>query len=94
MKLTFEWHAAKAKANIKKHNVSFDEAKTIFGDPFLLTFPDEEHSESEVRFINIGRTPKGKVLVVIHTEREGSIRIISSRTATASERNSYEEGGF
>lgn len=67
---------------------------TIFGDPFLLTFPDEEHSQGEVRFINVGRTPKGKVLIVIHTEREGSIRIISSRTATASERNMYEEGGF
>ena len=92
MKLTFEWHEAKAEKNFRKHNVSFHQAKSVFGDPFLLTFPDIEHSEGEERFVNIGRSSKGDLLIVIHTEREGSIRIISSRRATASERKVYEEG--
>jgi len=74
--------------------VSFDQAKSVFSDPFLLTFPDERHSQHEERFINIGRSSKGDVLIVIHTEREGTIRIISSRKATFSERNIYEEGEF
>lgn len=58
----------------------------------MQTFPDEEHSEEEQRFVNIGRSTQSKILVVIHTEREGKIRIISSRKATASERKFYEEG--
>jgi uncharacterized DUF497 family protein len=62
-------------------------------NPFLLTFPDEGHSQVEERFVNIGRASKGNVLVVVHTERKGSIRIISSRKATATERRVYEEEG-
>ena len=94
MDLTFEWHERKARENLKRHHVSFDQAKSVFSDPFLLTFPDERHSQHEERFINISRSSKGDVLIVIHTEREGTIRIISSRKATFSERNIYEEGEF
>jgi uncharacterized protein len=94
MKLIFEWHEAKAEENLRKHNVNFEQTKTVFNDPFLLTFPDVRHSEVEERFINIGTSSKGDVLIVIHTERQGAIRIISSRKATTSERKTYEEGGF
>ena len=93
LELTFEWHEAKAKENLRKHNISFDQTKTVYNDPFLLTFPDEGHSQVEERFVNIGRSSKGNVLVVVHTERKGSIRIISSRKATATERRVYEEEG-
>ncbi|KAF0120056.1 MAG: hypothetical protein FD151_1786 [bacterium] len=92
MKLTFEWDEAKARENLKKHKVNFDEGKTIFNDPFLLTFPDVESSESEERYINIGLSAKNRVLVLIHTERRGKIRIISCRKAKARERRYYEEG--
>jgi len=92
MKLDFEWNEEKAKVNLKNHKVSFDEAKTVFGDPFLQTFPDVEHSDDEERFVNIGRSANDITLVVIHTERDGKIRIISCRKATASERKFYEEG--
>lgn len=91
MKLTFEWDEAKAKSNIIKHNISFEEGKTIFNDPMLLTFADLEHNAHEKRFINIGLSSAGRVLVLIHTERYGRIRIISCRKATGSERKRYEE---
>jgi uncharacterized protein len=94
MKLTFEWHEEKAKENLRKHKISFAEAKTVFNDPSLITFPDPEHSESEQRYINIGSSSKGRILVVIHTEREANIRIISCRKATTKERRVYEEGNF
>jgi uncharacterized DUF497 family protein len=92
MKLTFEWDEAKARENLKKHKVNFDEGKTIFNDPFLLTFSDVDSSESEERYINIGLSAKNRVLVLIHTERRGKIRIISCRKAKARERRYYEEG--
>ncbi len=92
MELTFEWDEEKAKANLKKHKVSFEEAKTVFNDPFLWTFPDPEHSESEERYINIGRSARGRVLVVIHTERGSNIRLISCCKATANERRAYKQG--
>ncbi len=94
MDLTFEWNEEKAKENLKKHKVSFKEAKTIFNDPFLMTFPDSEHSEDEQRYINIGSSSKGQVLVVIHTEREPNIRIICCRKATTKEMVVYEERAF
>ena len=92
MKLTFEWDEVKARENLRKHKVAFDEGKTIFNDPFLLTFPDIDSSETEERYVNIGSSAKDRVLVLIHTERQGKIRIISCRKATASERRHYEEG--
>ena len=91
MKLTFEWDEVKATANSKKHKITFDEGKTIFNDPFLLTFPDSENSENEERYINIGLSAKGRVLILIHPERQGKIRIVSCRKATAGERRYYEE---
>ena len=92
MKLTFEWDEVKARENLKKHKVAFDEGKTIFGDPFLLTFPDVDSSEVEERYVNIGVSVKDRILVLNHTERQGKIRIISCRKATARERRDYEEG--
>ena len=92
MKLTFEWDEVKARENLKKHKVAFDEGKTIFNDAFLLTFPDLDTSEVEDRYVNIGLSAKDRVLALIHTERQGKIRIISCRKATARERRHYEEG--
>lgn len=94
MELTFEWDAEKAIENFKKHKVSFEEAKTVFGDPFLMTYPDPDHSASEERYVNIGTSSKGHVLVVIHTERGDNSRIISCRKATPTERRAYEEADF
>jgi uncharacterized DUF497 family protein len=92
MKLTFEWDESKAKTNMWKHNVGFDEAKTIFNDPFLLTFPDMDNSDDEERYISIGLSDRDRILVLIHTDRQGRIRIISCRKATTRERRYYEEG--
>jgi len=92
MKLIFEWDEAKAKKNLKKHGVDFDEGKTIFNDPLLLSFPDIGSSEVEERYVNIGLSVRDRVLVLIHTERQGKIRIISCRKAKARERRHYEEG--
>jgi len=92
MKLTFEWDEAKAIENFRKHKVSFDEGKTIFNDPFLFTYPDIDSSETEDRYIDIGLSAKDRMLVLIHTQRQGKIRIISCRKATARERRHYEEG--
>ena len=90
--LLFEWDEVKARENLKRHKVSFDEGKTIFNDPFLFTYPDIDSSEAEERYINIGLSVKNRVLVLIHTERQSKIRIISCRKATARERRHYEEG--
>lgn len=94
MELTFEWDEKKASANFKKHRVSFEEAKTIFNDPLLLTFPDFKHSNGEQRQLSIGLSVQGRVLIVIHTDRGKNIRLISGRKATANERKVYERGNF
>jgi uncharacterized protein len=95
MKLIFEWDANKARSNLNKHKVGFEEAKTLFNDPFLITFPDEYHSKHEERYISIGRSARGRTLLVVHTEhREDdslTVRLISCRKATLSERRTYEE---
>lgn len=91
MNLTFEWDEEKANSNLKKHKISFEEGKTIFDDPFLLTYPDLEHSEIEERYINIGTSAKGRILILIHTERGENIRIINCRKATSTERKAYEK---
>lgn len=96
MELIFEWDENKARLNRTKHQISFEEAKTIFNDPFLLTFSDEFHSEAEERLISIGTSANSRVLLVVHTEREEAnhailIRIISARKATSAERQTYEE---
>jgi len=92
MPLSFEWDANKARSNLAKHDVTFEEASTVFGDSLSLTISDPEHSETEDRFIIIGQSHRGKMLVVVHTERGDNIRIISARRATRRERKAYEEG--
>ena len=92
MELVFEWNKKKAKTNFQKHNIDFDEAKTVFYNPLSKIFDDETHSTKERREIIIGHSIKGKLLIVIFTERKQNlIRIISTRTATAKERREYEE---
>jgi len=96
MEIVFEWDARKAHVNLEKHKIDFDEAQTVFNDPLLVTFSDEEHSITEDRFISIGLSERNRVLLVIHTEREELvdkivIRIISCRKATLTERNIYEK---
>ena len=91
MPLSFEWDERKAKANLAKHGVSFEEAATVFGDPLSLTIPDPAHSEVEDRSIVLGQSHQRKLLVVVHTERGDNIRIISARRASRRERRSYEE---
>ena len=91
MSLTFEWDEYKSAKNEKKHGITFEEAKTVFNDPLAITINDPDHSDSEYRFINIGFSSKGEVLVVWHTERNENIRIIGCRKATRSERTKYEE---
>lgn len=90
--MIFEWDDQKASTNLKKHGVSFQEAKTVFGDTLSITVADLEHSESEYRFIDIGLTENGRLLVVSYTERGTKIRIISSRLALPAERMMYEKG--
>jgi uncharacterized DUF497 family protein len=89
--LTFEWDASKAGSNLAKHAVSFEEAATVFGDPVSITIPDPAHSQIEVRFVILGRSHQGRLLVVVHTERGDNIRIISARLASRHERKQYEE---
>ncbi|MCX5682102.1 MAG: BrnT family toxin [Planctomycetota bacterium] len=91
MGLTFEWDINKAGSNLVKHGVSFDEATTAFGDPLSITISDPLHSEFEERFVLIGYSLRNRLLVVVHAERGGRIRIISARTATRRERLGYEE---
>ncbi len=96
MELIFEWDENKAKANLQNHKISFDEAKTVFNDPSLITFPDEIRSLDEERFISIGISNISRILLVVHTEMETAenkilIRIISCRKPTAAERKFYEE---
>ena len=92
MPLAFEWDEQKARRNIKKHKVSFEEATTVFADPLSLTIPDPLHSEEEDRFVTMGMSIRGRLLVVVHTERGDTIRIISARLATSRERRAYERG--
>jgi uncharacterized DUF497 family protein len=91
MKMGFEWDEEKAKANLKKHRVDFDEAATVLSDPFSITILDPDHSADEQRYIDIGSSAAGRVLVVVYAERGSNLRIISCRKATLSERKLYEE---
>jgi hypothetical protein len=91
MALEFEWDEAKAERNLKDHEVSFDEATTVFRDTLSITIADPDHSESENRFIDIGMSHLGRLLVVSYTDRQDRIRIISARLPTRAERKSYEE---
>lgn len=88
--MQFEWDREKAKKNLRKHRVSFDEAMTVFYDPLSATFDDPDHSIDEERFITIGYSSHSRLLVVSHTGRGKTIRIISARRATAHERKRHE----
>lgn len=87
---TFEWDDTKAASNLRKHRVSFDEAITVFGDVRAVTFSDTDHFESEERSRTYGLSNKGRLLVVVHTERRNNVRIISARRATRNEKAIYE----
>lgn len=93
--INFEWDAAKASANFKKHHVSFEEAKSIFYDEFGVQFFDDEHSKEEERFLMLGMSSGAKLLIVCHCERElgATIRIISARKATQRE-SAFYQGGY
>jgi uncharacterized DUF497 family protein len=90
--MPFEWDPDKAAENLRRHRVSFEEAATVFRDPLSRTFPDPEHSEGEERYLDIGHSERGRLLIVSYTERQGQVRIISARLATRNERRNYEEG--
>jgi uncharacterized DUF497 family protein len=91
MGLLFEWDPKKARLNVKTHGITFDEASTAFQDPLSVTIEDPLHSEVEDRFVLIGQSIEGRLLVIVHTERGDRIRIISVRPATNKERLKYEE---
>jgi hypothetical protein len=92
MIMDFEWNEDKAKNNLLKHKVTFDEAKTVFEDPFFIDFYDPDHSDNEDRFIIIGKSLQNRLLIVSYTERIRKIRLISARDVTQGERDVYEEG--
>jgi uncharacterized protein len=89
--MDFEWDPRKAETNLQKHGVSFTEAGTIFGDELAITVPDPDHSKNEERYITVGWSNRGRLLMVSHTERGDRIRIISARELTKAERIAYEE---
>jgi uncharacterized protein len=91
MSLRVEWDPDKATTNLKKHQVSFEEARTVFDDPLFITFLDIEHSLNEERYITIGLSKTNHLLLIAHADRGGIIRIISARKATNNERRFYEE---
>ena len=90
--MKFEWDESKAQRNLKKHSVSFEEAQTVFDDPFYVDFYDPDHSETEDRFLLVGTSSRNRVLIVSYTERGDTNRIISARETTRQERYLYEEG--
>ena len=89
--MKFSWDPKKAEENLKAHGVDFREAATVFDDPLSMTFPDSDHSVGERRFLIIGMSALGRIIVVSHTEIGDTIRIISARTATRREQRFYEE---
>ena len=91
MGLRFEWDEQKAKQNLRKHGVSFEEAATVFGDPFSMTIADPLHSTAEQRWVTMGSTHRQRLVVVVHTNRGSTIRLISARKATRRERKAHAE---
>jgi uncharacterized DUF497 family protein len=89
--MKFEWDPKKARSNLRKHKVSFEEAATALIDPMSATGHDPDHSVSEERFVTFGVSERGRLLVVAHTEKDDTIRIISARVASKGERKIYEE---
>jgi uncharacterized protein len=91
MNLRFEWNPRKARTNFANHGVSFEEALTVFADPLARIFADEDHSIEENREIIIGHSKKSRLLLVCFAAQGNSIRLISARKATRTERYDYEE---
>ena len=91
MALVFEWNPVKARINEAKHGISFEEAASVFGDPLSLMIMDPLHSVREERFVTVGTSHRGRLLVVVYADRGDRIRIISGRRATPQERRAYEE---
>jgi hypothetical protein len=89
--LKFEWNPTKAARNLQRHRVSFEEAATIFNDPFAATVADPDHSSDEDRFLIVGMSDRRRLLILSYAERGDRIRIISARTLTTYERQQYEE---
>jgi len=89
--VNFEWDPSKARQNLRKHQVSFEEAATVFGDLLAITYPGPDHSTSEQRFITIGLSSANRALIVAHADRGEKIRIITARRTTQRERRHYEE---
>jgi uncharacterized DUF497 family protein len=92
MPIKFEWDPRKARQNLRKHGIDFDEATTVFADIFSITIPDPDHSEDEERWVTVGLSNRQRLLVVVHTEEEETIRIISVKAADRVERRKYEKG--
>jgi len=90
--MKIEWDPKKARSNLRKHKVSFEEAATALSDPMAVTGGDPDHSVGEFRYITFGMSERGRLLVVAHTEQGETIRIISARLASKGERRIYEEG--
>jgi uncharacterized protein len=90
--MKIEWDPRKAKSNLKKHGVSFEEESTALSDPMAATGADPDHSKTEERYVTFGVSEKSRLLVVSHTEKGEIIRVISARTASKGERKLYEEG--
>jgi hypothetical protein len=90
--MRIEWDPKKAKLNLRKHRVSFEEAATALSDPMAATGADPDHSITEERYVTFGVSERGRLLVVAHTDEEETIRIISARIASKGERELYEEG--
>jgi len=91
MGLVFEWDKNKASVNKRKHGVTFEEASTVFADPLAVTIYDLMHSDEEDRYIILGESQRQRLLVVVFTDRDERIRIISARVATRGERKDYEK---
>ena len=89
--MEFEWDPQKAKTNEQKHNLTFHEGATVFGDPLAITFPDPDHSVDEERYLTFGLSSLNRLVVISHTQRAGKTRIINARLMTRRERKIYEE---
>ena len=92
MPIKFEWDKRKARQNLRKHRVDFTEASTVFADTLSITISDPDHSGDEERWVTVGLSNRHRLLVVVHTEEDETIRIVSARTADRLERRMYEEG--
>ena len=92
--MIYEWDPRKAKTNLRRHGIPFEEAGSVFLDPLAITFPDPDHSDEEDREITIGSSEKHRVVFVSHCPRGDRTRIISVRRATRKERKQYEEGAY